>query len=74
MKKITYGVMNTVDGIKIHYIQDPGQNRKPHNLKGPAMIYADGREEYYINGLKMTQSQFLLISKKRLYSPMEEGA
>ena len=74
MKKITYGVMNTVDGIKIHYIQDPGQNRKPHNLKGPAMIYADGREEYYINGLKMTQSQFLLISKKRLYSPMEEEA
>jgi len=74
MKKITYGVMNTVDGIKIHYIQDPGQNRKPHNLKGPAMIYADGKEEYYINGLKMTQSQFLLISKKRLYSPMEEGA
>ena len=74
MKKITYGVMNTVDGIKIHYIQDPGQNRKPHNLKGPAIIYADGKEEYYINGLKMTQSQFLLISKKRLYSPMEEGA
>ena len=74
MKKITYGVMNTVDGIKIHYIQDPGQNKKPHNLKGPAMIYADGREEYYINGLKMTQSQFLLISKKRIYSPMEEGA
>jgi hypothetical protein len=74
MKKITYGVMNTVDGIKIHYIQDPGQNRKPHNLKGPAMIYADGREEYYINGLKMTQSQFLLISKKRIYSPMEEEA
>ena len=74
MKKITYGVMNTVDGIKIHYIQDPGQNRKPHNLKGPAMIYADGKEEYYINGLKMTQSQFLLISKKRIYSPMEEGA
>ena len=74
MKKITYGVMNTVDGIKIHYIQDPGQNRKPHNLKGPAMIYADGREEYYINGLKMTQSQFSLISKKRIYSPMEEGA
>ena len=74
MKKITYGVMKTIDGIKIHYIQDPGQNRKPHNLKGPAMIYADGREEYYINGLKMTQSQFLLISKKRLYSPMEEGA
>ena len=74
MKKITYGVMNTVDGIKIHYIQDPGQNKKPHNLKGPAMIYADGREEYYINGLKMTQSQFLLISKKRLYSPMEEEA
>ena len=33
MKKITYGVMNTVDGIKIHYIQDPGQNKKPHNLK-----------------------------------------
>ncbi len=74
MKKITYGVMNTVDGIKIHYIQDPGQNKKPHNLKGPAMIYADGREEYYINGLKMTQSQFLLISKKRIYDSVAEEA
>ena len=74
MKKTTYGVMKTIDGITIHYIQDPGQNRKPHNLNGPAMIYADGREEYYINGLKMNASQFTLISKKRIYSSVEEEA
>ena len=74
MKKITYGVMKTIDGITIHYVQDPGQNRKPHNLNGPAMIYADGKEEYYINGLKMTASQFTLISKKRIYSAVEEEA
>jgi hypothetical protein len=74
MKKTTYGVMKTIDGITIHYVQDPGQNRKPHNLNGPAMIYADGKEEYYINGLKMIHSQFLLISKKRVYSSVEEEA
>jgi hypothetical protein len=38
------------------------------------MIYADGREEYYINGLKMNASQFALISKKRIYSAVEEEA
>jgi hypothetical protein len=74
MKKITYGVMKTIDGITIHYIQDPGQNRKPHNLKGPAMIYADGKEEHYINGLRMSHSQFLLISKKRIYDSVAEEA
>ena len=74
MKKITYGVMKTIDGITIHYIQDPGQNIKPHNLKGPAMIYADGKEEYYINGLRMSHSQFLLISKKRIYDSVAEEA
>ena len=74
MKKTTYGVMKTIDGITIHYVQDPGQNRKPHNLNGPAMIYPDGKEEHYINGLKMTASQFSLISKKRIYSAVEEEA
>jgi hypothetical protein len=74
MKKTTYGVMKSIDGTKIHYIQEPGHNRKPHNLNGPAMIYADGKEEYYINGLRMNQSQFLLISKKRIYNSVEEEA
>jgi hypothetical protein len=38
------------------------------------MIYPDGKEEYYINGLKMNASQFTLISKKRIYSAVEEEA
>ena len=74
MKKTTYGVMKTIDGITIHYIQDPGQNRKPHNFNGPAMIYADGKEEYYINGLKITQSQFTLSTKNRPFNQEEEEA
>lgn len=74
MKKTTYGVMKSIDGTTIHYIQDPGQNRKPHNLNGPAMIYADGKEEYYVNGLKITHSQFVLSTKKRASKQEEEEA
>jgi hypothetical protein len=74
MKKTIYGVMKTTEGITIHYIQDPGQNKKPHNLNGPAMIYADGKEEYYINGLKITQSQFVLFTRKRSPKQEEEEA
>ena len=74
MKKTTYGVMKSIDGTTIHYIQDPGQNRKPHNLTGPAMIYPDGKEEYYINGLKLNASQFLSSTKKYVPKPEEEEA
>lgn len=74
MKKTVYRVMKTVDGITIHLMHEPGENPKPHNVSGPAMIYPDGKEEYYLNGLKMTASQFNLVTKKRIYSSEEEEA
>lgn len=73
-KKTVYRVMKTVDGITIHLVLEPGQNPKPHNLNGPAMIYPDGKEEFYVNGLKMNPSQFSLAYKKRAARKEEEEA
>lgn len=74
MKKTVYKSIKTPEGITIHLVIEPGENPKPHNLTGPAMIYPDGREEYYINGLKMTQTQFNGLTKKRpAKSEEEEG-
>lgn len=74
MKKTVYKSMKTPDGITIHLVIEPGENPKPHNLNGPAMIYPDGREEYYVNGLKMTPTQFSALTKKRpVKSEEEEG-
>jgi hypothetical protein len=74
MKKTIYKVMKTIDGITIHLIHEPGKNPKPHNIIGPAMIYPDGKEEYYINGLKLSHSQFTLSVKKHVPLIEEEGA
>jgi hypothetical protein len=38
------------DGV-IRYIKD----KKLHNPDGPAVIYPDGKEEYYLNGILYTQ-------------------
>jgi hypothetical protein len=74
MKKTIHRVMKTPDGITIHLIQEPGRNPRPHNLTGPAMIYPDGRQEYYINGLKLNASQFVSSTKKYVPKPEEEEA
>ena len=74
MKKIVHKVMKTPDGITIHLIHEPGKNPRPHNPTGPAMIYPDGREEYYINGLKLPASQFISLTKKRVFKSEEEEA
>ena len=74
MKKTVYKSIRTPDGITIHLMQEPGENAKPHNTSGPAMIYPDGKEEYYVNGLKITASQFNLAYKKRVSKQEEEEA
>lgn len=74
MKKTVYKSIKTPDGITIHLVIEPGENPKPHNLNGPAMIYPDGKEEYYVNGLKITPSQFNLVYKKRAAKQEEEEA
>lgn len=35
----------------IRFVKD----KKLHNLDGPAVIYPDGKEEYYLNGILYTQ-------------------
>ena len=52
------------DGI-IRYIKD----NKLHNSEGPAVIYPDGKEEYYINGLKYSKDQFKKIKKDSVGLP-----
>ena len=74
-KKTTYRTITTVEGIVFHLLQEPGQaNWKPHNTVGPAAIYPDGKEEFYVNGLKMSPSQFSGLYKKRAVKKEPEEA
>lgn len=50
-----YRTITTTDGNIIHLVEIPGEVAKPHSIDGPAWIYADGKKEYYIYGLKHTQ-------------------
>jgi len=34
------------------------KNGKLHNTEGPAVIYADGKVEYYLNGFKFSKEDF----------------
>lgn len=56
--------MNKVKQIKspdgtIRHIKD----NKLHNAEGPAVVYPDGREEYYLNGILYTKDQFKKLKK-----------
>ena len=56
--------MNKVKQIKspdgtIRHIKD----NKLHNTEGPAVIYIDGKEEYYLNGILYTKDQFKKLKK-----------
>ena len=53
MSKIpSYRMITTTTGDTIHLVEIPGENAKPHSINGAAWKYADGKEEYYIYGLK----------------------
>lgn len=49
---IIYRSINTTEGHKFHIVELPGQIAKPHSINYPAITYADGKQEYYIYGLK----------------------
>lgn len=56
--------MNKVKQIKspdgtVRHIKD----NKLHNAEGPAVVYPDGREEYYLNGILYTKDQFKKLKK-----------
>jgi hypothetical protein len=53
IKKIT-----SPDGT-IRYVK----GTKLHNPDGPAVIYPDGREEHYLNGILYTKDQFKKLKK-----------
>ena len=42
--------IKSLDGT-IRYIKD----NKLHNLEGPAIIYSNGKQEYYLNGISYTR-------------------
>lgn len=48
----------SADGT-IRYIKD----NKLHNPEGPAVIYPDGKEEYYLNGILYTKDAHKKIKK-----------
>jgi len=52
-KKVEVKCFKSTDGI-IRYIKD----NKLHNTEGPAVIYPDGKEEYYINGFKYSKDDY----------------
>lgn len=56
--------MNKVKQIKspdgtIRHIKD----NKLHNAEGPAVVYPDGRQEYYLNGILYTKDEFKKLKK-----------
>ncbi len=53
MSKIDVRKITSPDGA-IRYIKDG----KLHNSDGPAVVYPDGKEEYYINGFQFTKDEF----------------
>jgi hypothetical protein len=53
-----YRTITTVEGHRIHLVELPGENPKPHSIHEAAFLYADGKEEYYIYGLKRSYSEW----------------
>ena len=53
MKEMTYKVVVNERGTTSWY-----HNNKLHNETGPAIVYADGSKEWYINGKQLTEQEF----------------
>jgi hypothetical protein len=53
-----YRTITTTQGDTVHLVELQGENPKPHSIHEAAWTYADGRQEYYIYGLKHTQSSW----------------
>jgi hypothetical protein len=52
-------------GHTIHSITLGGTRVVPHSENGPAFIYPDKREEYYIYGLKYSKKDWTLLVKSK---------
>ena len=57
------------DGI-VRYVKD----KKLHNSEGPAIIYPNGKEEYYVNGIKYDKKTFLKTKKDTVGLPYYKKA
>jgi hypothetical protein len=64
MSKIDVRKITSPDGA-IRYIKDG----KLHNSDGPAVVYPDGKEEYYINGFQFTKDEFKKHKKEGVGLP-----
>lgn len=46
------------DGTKCWF-----QNGQRHRTDGPALVYADGTKEWFINGVEMTEAEFIAATQ-----------
>jgi hypothetical protein len=47
---------------------------KIHNAEGPAIVYDNGKKEYYINGIEYSYDEFKKLKKSREGLPWYKGA
>ena len=55
----TYTVTVEDDGTKCWYLDG-----KRHREDGPAIEYADGDKSWFLNGVELTEEEFLVKTKK----------
>lgn len=55
--------IKTACGHTIEVIDIPGRNLLPHSITGPAFIYPDKKEEYYIYGIKYSKADWISLVK-----------
>jgi hypothetical protein len=65
-------IINTTCGHQFVVIDEQRKVLKPHSTNRPAVIYPDGREEYYLNGIKYEKSVWQQIVKQNKKSYTEE--
>jgi hypothetical protein len=53
-----YRTITTTEGHRIHLVELPGEIAKPHSIHEAAFQYADGKQEYYIYGLKHSHASW----------------
>jgi hypothetical protein len=66
---MTERIIKTSCGHKFIVIDETRKVLKVHSMSGPAAIYPDGTEEYYIHGLKYDKLTWesLVKQSKRLF-------
>lgn len=55
------------------YCEEWWENNEKHRIEGPAVIYGDGREEWWINGVQIPKEDFEHeLSKRNLHKKLQE--